>query len=173
MLVCSSIPFPEKGPLLNSDVPKLFLYPYRMWLTKPGETEEAVETGSEGWLPTLWLLSMLQPWQGDWQCVTEMVHGWTTKKERRSSSLQSCRKLEGVHYDIPRLGIRLYCSVSQDVRGHYSSMLLHSERKIGKCNHWRNGSLSVSHTSKLSSAPSVLLFHFVSPGAMKTLQCIQ
>jgi len=30
--------------LLNSDVPKLFLYPYSMWLTKPGEIEEAVET---------------------------------------------------------------------------------------------------------------------------------
>ena len=41
LLVHGSILFPEKGPLLKSDVPKLFL---SIFLTKPGEIEEAVET---------------------------------------------------------------------------------------------------------------------------------
>jgi len=43
LLVYYGILFPEKGPLLNCDIPNYF-YPYSMWLTKPGEIEEAVET---------------------------------------------------------------------------------------------------------------------------------
>jgi len=52
--------------------------------------------------------------------------------------------------------ITLYCSISQDM----SFTLFINVATFS------NGSLSVSHTSKLSSS---LPFHFVTPGAVKTL----
>ena len=58
------------------------------------------------------------------------------------------------------LGISLYCSISQDVRvSHYSSMLLHSQMAL------------YQYLTLLNylPAPSMLPFHFVSPGAVKTL----
>ena len=95
-----------------------------------------------------------------------MVQGWTTQKRGGLHHFKAAVSWRAYTMTYQGSGITLYCSISQDVRvSHYSSMLLHSEKnnKIGKCDLRRNGSLSVSHTSKPSSSTFYVAVSFCYP----------
>jgi len=64
-----------------------------MWLTKPGEIEETVETV----LRAGYQHFDCSPWYNNEREIGNMLQRWA--KDGRLG----CRKLEGVHCDIPRL----------------------------------------------------------------------
>jgi len=89
-----------------------------------------------------------------------MVQGWTTQKRGGLHHFKAAVSWRAYSMTCQGLGISLYCSVSQDVRvSHYSSVLLHSQMALYQCLTLLN----------YLPAPSMLPFHCVSPGAVKTL----
>jgi len=77
-----------------------------MWLTKPGEIEEVVETS----LRAGYRHFDCSPWYNNDREIGNVLQRWFKDGRLKREEVfitSKLRKLEGIHYDIPRLGNQL------------------------------------------------------------------